>query len=138
MRSLLIKGSTVLAAALIAGCAATVFDGRFAWRDGWREGVVNAVGAEDDMRQRYAQRCGAEAKEAARFARIRFIEMGKARMQTVAVPRDSALQVGDLVYVKVFDCAGQAIQRAAPKTSAAMDAEGKARIPMGAHGVPVA
>jgi hypothetical protein len=114
----MVKGLVLLAAALISGCASTVYEGRYAWRDGWREGVVKAVGTDDDMRRRYAQRCGAEAKQASRFASLRFVERGKARVQTVAVPKDSALQAGDPVYVKVFDCAGQAIPRTAPKTSA--------------------
>ena len=114
------KVLALLAAGLISGCAATVYDGRYAWRDGWREGVVNAVGEDEAMRHRYAQRCGVEAKQASRFARIRFVEMGKARMQAIAVPKGSALQAGDPVYVKIFDCAGQAIPRTAQTRSAAM------------------
>lgn len=113
MRHLLTRRFALLAAGLVSGCAATVYDDRYAWRDGWREGVVDAVGEDDAMRQRYAQRCGAEAKLASRFARIRFVEMGKSRMQTIAVPKDSAVQAGDPVYVKIFDCAGQALPRTA-------------------------
>ncbi len=135
MGSSLIKGLTLLAAVLISGCAATVYDGRYAWRDGWRAGVVNAVGEDDAMRHRYAQRCGAEAKQASRFARIRFVEMGKARMQTIAVPKDSALQTGDPVYVKIFDCAGQAIPRTRQTKSAAITSEKRVLTP-GDAGVP--
>lgn len=123
MGNSLTRGLALLAAGLISGCAATVYDGRYAWRDGWREGVVSAVGEDNGMRHRYAQRCGAAAKQASRFAKIRFVEMGKARMQTIAVPKDSALQSGDAVYVKIFDCAGQAILRTAQATSAAMTGE---------------
>jgi len=112
--------AALLAAGLISGCANNpVYEGRFPWEAGWREGAVEAVGEDDQLRNRYAQRCKPEADRADRFARIRYTQMGKPRWQTVTVPKDSTLNVGDLVYVKVFDCAGQAVPRAAQKKSAA-------------------
>ncbi|TWO68021.1 hypothetical protein FN976_24065 [Caenimonas sedimenti] len=122
------KLAALLTAGFISGCASnSVYEGRYPWDAGWRKGSVDAVGEDDQMRARYAQRCKVEAAQAARFARIRYIEMGKARMQTVAVPKDSTLTVGDLVYVKVFDCAGQALPRDAPTKSGVRAVAGMAR-----------
>jgi hypothetical protein len=104
----------LLAAGLISGCANNpVYEGLFPWEAGWREGAVEAVGEDDQLRQRYAQRCKLEAAEAARFARIRYTEMGKPKWHTVAIPKDSTLKVGNLVYVNVLDCAGQVMPRVA-------------------------
>ena len=110
------KLAALLAAGLISGCASNpVYEGRFPWEAGWREGAVVAVGEDDQLRNRYAQRCKLEAARADRFAQIRYTQMGKRKWQTVTVPKDSTLNVGDLVYVKVFDCAGQAVPRAVQK-----------------------
>lgn len=108
----------VIAASFVSGCASnTVYEGLYSWDAGWRKGSVDAVGEDDQLRARYAQRCRDEAAQAARFARIRYIQMGKAKLQTVALPKDSTLAVGDLVYVKVFDCAGRAVPRTEPTKS---------------------
>lgn len=112
----LMKLAALLAAGLISGCAnSPVYEGHFPWETGWREGAVEAVGEDDQLRHRYAQLCKLEVAQAARFARIRYTEMGKPKWQTVAVPKDSTLKVGDLVYVKVLDCAGQVMPRVAQK-----------------------
>ncbi len=111
----LMKLAALLAAGLISGCANNpIYEGRFPWEAGWREGAVEAVGEEDKLRHRYAERCKLEAAQdsTARFARIRYTEMGKPKWETVTVPKDSAIKVGDLVYVKAFDCSGQAMPRA--------------------------
>lgn len=114
----LMKLAALLAAGHISGCANNpVYEGRYPWEAGWREGAVEAVGEDDQLRHRYAQLCKLEAAQVARFARIRYTEMGKPKWQTVTVPKDSTLKVGDLVYVKVLDCAGQAMPRAAQKKS---------------------
>ena len=122
----LIKLAALLAAGLISGCANNpVYEGRFPWEAGWREGAVEAVGETDELRDRYAQRCKLETAQdsTARFARIRYTEMGKPRRQTVTVPKDSPLKVGDQVYVKILDCAGQAVLRSVQKKSAAAQVE---------------
>lgn len=125
----LMKLAALLAAGLFSGCANNpVYEDRFPWEAGWREGAVEAVGENDELRHTYAQRCKIEAAQdsTARFARIRYTQMGKAKRQTVTVPKGSALQVGDLVYVKVFDCAGQAVPRAVQKKSVAAQEENTA------------
>lgn len=122
----LMRLAALLAAGFISGCANNpVYEGRFPWDGGWREGAVEAVGADDELKHRYAQRCKLEtAKDStARFARIRYTEMGKPRRQTVTVPKDSPLKVGDQVYVKILDCAGQAVLRSVQKKSAAAQVE---------------
>lgn len=132
MNHLQTKFWALLAAGLISGCANNpVYEGRYPWDAGWREGVVNRIGEEDDLRRRYAHRCQAEASHPStvRFAAVRWVEMGKARSQTVTIPKDSTLKVGDLVYVKVLDCAGRAVPRTMPKRSAAAPYRDQARFP---------
>ena len=121
MNHLPTKFSALLAAGLISGCASnSVYEGLYPWNAGWREGVVGRVGQDDDLRRRYAYRCQAEASKsrAVRFAAVRWVQTGKARSQTVTIPTDSTLKVGELVYVNVFDCAGQPLSRTMPKRSA--------------------
>ncbi len=128
----LTRFSVLLAAGLISGCASNpVYEGRFPWEAGWREGAVSGIGEDDEFRRKYAQRCKAEAAQpsSVRFATIRWTQMGKPKWQTVTVPKDSSLKVGDLVYVKILDCAGQAIPRTAQKTSATGPAQTQALKP---------
>ncbi len=121
MENLVVKGVTLLVAGLLSGCATPVYEGRFSWEAGWREGAVEAIGEDERLRLRYAHACKREAAQdsTARFARIRYKEISRTKWQVVIVPKDSALKVGDLVYVKVLDCAGQAVPRTAQKKSAA-------------------
>lgn len=131
--------SALLAAGLISGCASNpVYEERYPWNAGWREGVVTSVGIQDELRRRYAQRCEAEAARSApvRFATVRWIKMGKGTSQTVTVPIDSTLKVGDLVYVKVFDCAGQAVTRTMQQKSAAPQDQTHGKLPLETHGRP--
>ena len=39
-----LNATALLAAALLAGCANVVYEGRLSWKDGWREGWVTDVG----------------------------------------------------------------------------------------------
>lgn len=137
----LTKLSVLIAAGLISGCANNpVYEGRFPWEAGWREGVVSGIGEDDEFRRKYAQRCKTEAAQPStvRFATIRWTQAGKPKWQTVSVPKDSTLKVGDLVHVKILDCAGQAIPRIAQKTSAAAHDETQGLMPTGARGLPPA
>lgn len=134
----LTKFAALLAAGFMAGCANNpVYESRYPWEAGWREGVVSGIGEDDEFRRKYAQRCKAEAAlpSTVRFATVRWTQMGKPKWQTVTVPKDSPLKVGDLVHVKILDCAGQAIPRTAQKKSAAAENETQALMPTGAWGL---
>ncbi|MBK8358595.1 MAG: hypothetical protein IPL15_06185 [Comamonadaceae bacterium] len=46
-----LNATALLAAALLAGCANVVYEGRLSWKDGWREGWVTDVGKGLQLRE---------------------------------------------------------------------------------------
>ena len=102
-----IRIATPMLAMVLSACATTpVYEGRLPWREGWREGVVEAVGDSDHLKSRYRQSCSTEApmRTTDLLARVRWRQVGHARWWTVVVPQGTELKVGDAVYVNVASC----------------------------------
>lgn len=99
-------------AALLSGCAAPVYEDRFRWTDGWREGVIEKIGKDERTERWYLQSCGdAAAAPAKRYASVRLSQTGKSKSWIVAMPEGSELRVGDAVYVNVSSCSARAVPR---------------------------
>ena len=70
---------TLLASAVLTGCATPVYEGRFAWKDGYRTGVVTRTGLDELTRSRYEWQCGfpAPRQSVDDFAVVRWKEVGR-------------------------------------------------------------
>jgi hypothetical protein len=98
-------------ASLAAACAmeGRLYEGRFAYEDGWRVGkITHVVGATEAIGERSSKDCrlgaSAEGHGARTFARVS-LQWGRYYRSIVAmVPRDERVCVGEEVYVDYQDC----------------------------------
>lgn len=108
-----VLGSVITA---LAGCA-TVYEGRYDWKEGWRKAEVVDVALASEMERPRFYECvrGAQPHQLAstRFAVVKYIEMSRTRRRAVPLQPGSTVREGDAVYVRVTDCATQPAPRPA-------------------------
>ena len=102
---------------VISGCASSVYQGKYAWDDGWRQGKVTAVGTGVPFAEKVGGNC---TKEGAflpqqRYATIRYTMGSRGSWRkvpiasneisrTVPIASDSHWKVNDLLYINISDC----------------------------------
>lgn len=92
---------------LVAGCASSIYEGRYAWGDGWRQGKVTAVGEGPVFAKELAKNCKVDSERPSasqRYATIRYTRMSRSSWRIVPVATDAHWKVDDLLYVNVLDC----------------------------------
>ena len=108
-----------LAVLLLAGGCATLYEGKYAFGDGWREARVTQVaegrslsrGATFDCRKR------SPVKDGEFFARVEYSFSARVKLTYIVPVRDaSAIQANDLVYAKVGDCGVALVPRRPPSS----------------------
>lgn len=108
-RALLIaKLVTVGAAGLLAGCASTVYEGKYAFHDGWRRGtvvkVVNGAELERPGFWNCTRRMTEDERRGADVAVISYRRMSRSSTYAVALPSGSRLQPEEKVYINLNTC----------------------------------
>lgn len=106
--------AALLAAGFMSGCANTANDGRFSWEDGWRQGVVTAVGEGPIFAEKQANSCKnakLTSQQATRYVTIMYRPVTGRIWITVPVPADVSLKPDDSVYVNVSDCSKRVERR---------------------------
>lgn len=89
---------------LLAGCANSLYEGRYAWGDGWRLGRITATGVGAGFQNKLAKNCTAPLSVDQRFVTVRLGESGRGFWRTVPIPTKSSWSVGDWLYINVLDC----------------------------------
>lgn len=108
------RACAVLTFALCA-CTGPVYEGQYAYDDGWAIGHVAESGAPQSIRERASKDCrlGAIAQGMAShdFARVEY-QRGRAYKSIIAiVPAGMKLSAGDSVYVNFQDCFAELVPR---------------------------
>lgn len=104
--------AAALAMLLLSGCASAVYDEKYSWADGWREGKVNHFVWGDKAVQKYESTCkGMQAEPTDRFAVVIHRNHNQPRWSTVKLPTNTTIKVGDNVYVNVLNCREPLIAR---------------------------
>lgn len=110
---------------LLAGCA-TVYEGKYGWRDGWREGEVVRVQTASEMDRPRFYRCvrqaTAEQLTSTRFVEVKYRQMSRANFSAVPLGAGQSVRPGDLVYVKVGDCKTPVVPRRTVSTQESANA----------------
>ena len=101
-----------------SACAPIYLQGKYAYEEGWREGVVTDVGLGEEINV-YANRdCRSELSpeqmRKTRFARVRFNSARDRHSQIVPLVEPAAVAVDDVVIVKTNDCS-QALVAQSPR-----------------------
>lgn len=116
---ILVARAGIAFAALAAGCATQVFEGRLPWADGWRKATVVAIGSGADMARKLADNCSSAFPldtANAQYVTVSYRNGGHRLRRTVPAIGTSAFGVGDRVFVNVDDCA-MPLERAASRGS---------------------
>ena len=98
-----------------SGCA-TVYEGKFAFSDGWRKATVEEVASSTQLSGTAASDCreGASISQLRdnRFALVAYAESGHLRRRIVVLPLQPRIQAGNAVYIKLRSCSGEIALRA--------------------------
>ena len=99
------------ALALLSGCA-TVYEGRYAFRDGWRDGTVAAALSPEQLDAQRVTRCKGPVSQADdAWVVVRYVRTGHSTTCAVPAPR-GRFGVGQNVYVNPGRGCAEAIVQA--------------------------
>lgn len=106
-------------AALLTGCATptTVFEGRYAMRDGWHRATVHRTVSDAELPALLRPDCldsSASARAAPAWVIVDYRPAGRARRAAVPVQDTTRHASGTPVYVQVQGCQRALAPRAAP------------------------
>ncbi len=105
-------GGAVLAA--LSGCASSVYEGKYAWEDGWREAKVVRVGPSAGLGGRHSTDCRygqASQPQSERYVVLSYRNMSRERRAVVPAPADIDVQVGEPVYANIRSCVASTVVR---------------------------
>lgn len=94
-----------LACLTISGCSTPVYEGRYAWSEGWRVGRVTKLVPADEFFRMSGTRCRqTELRPTDQVAVIRWRQVTRAREHFAKVDPDSGTAIGDVVYFNAREC----------------------------------
>jgi len=103
---------TLLAMLMIGGCASPVYEEKYAWTEGWREGRVNRLTLGEEAVRKYRASCSeARVESTDRFAVVEWKQHERRRWFTARLPKDANATVGDEVFVNILNCQEPVISR---------------------------
>ena len=109
------RTASVALAVGLAGCVGPVYEGQYAYDDGWTVGHVAEIGPASSIRERSSKDCrlGAIAQGLGNrtFARVAYHRGRLYRSIVSVVPQGTQLTVGDSVYVNYQDCGAEIVLR---------------------------
>ncbi len=102
--------AALLAAAALSGCASSIYEGKYAWDDGWRRAAVVRVGQASELGGRHFSDCRykmmpEQLASFNRFVVVSFPYMSRQRRGVVPLAANAAEpKPRDLVYANVRLC----------------------------------
>jgi hypothetical protein len=106
---MMMKTVLLLAAAFallaISGCSTPVYEGRYAWSEGWRTGQVTRIVPAEEFLKTGRIGCPHLARDPAdHVAVIKWRQVNRVRWHFARVERGSSIAVGDGVYFTPWKC----------------------------------
>lgn len=110
----------VLAAGLLAiavtGCA-SVYEGKYDWKEGWREGTVVQIGTASELGKPQFSDCReklpAQQVASGQFASVSYSHMTRKRRRVTPLQAGESFRPGEEVYVNVSSCTAPLVHQAA-------------------------
>lgn len=97
---------------VLSGCA-TIYEGRYAFSDGWRKAQVEEVGMASTLRGSALSDCRSTATTeqlaTGTFALLAYADFGHLKRRIVALPSHTRFEAGDAAYVKLRSCSGDVV-----------------------------
>lgn len=101
--------------AALSGCASAVYEGKYAWDEGWREAKVVRLAAASELGGRHSSDCRYRAPQgvapADRYLVVSYRDMSRTRRAVVPVAPADSFVSGQPVYVNVRECSASLIVR---------------------------
>lgn len=94
-------------ALIVTACASVVYEGKYSWKDGWREAKVEKIGLASDLGDRSFFDCRhkmAPGQASGRFAILGLQHMGRHRHQIAPLDATWEPAKGDEVLTNVRRC----------------------------------
>ena len=89
----------------ISGCTTPVYEGQYAWSQGWRVGKVTKLITADAFLEAGGSHCQQmELVSSDRIAVIQWRQVTRTRGHFAKIDQASGIAVGDEVYFNAFDC----------------------------------
>jgi len=98
---------SLLTVLLLTGCAGIVYEGRYAFSDGWRPGRVTAVGEGPMFTENLHESCKIEKhqpSDSQRYVTISYSRGSHLAQRSLPVAKDASWKKDDLLYLNVLDC----------------------------------
>jgi hypothetical protein len=96
------------AACLLLPACATVYEGKYAWSDGWRAAEVVQVTTPAQMQRPHFHECVRKAAPGtagtSKFAVVEYRQMSRTKRRAVPLQAGQSFVPGDPVYVQADDC----------------------------------
>lgn len=103
------------AACLLLPACATVYEGKYAWSDGWRAAEVVQVTTAAQMERPHFHECVRKAAPgtagASTFVVVEYRRMARKQSRAVPLQAGQSFAPGDLVYVDADDCSTPLVSR---------------------------
>lgn len=95
----------ILALLNVAGCSTPIYEGRYAWSDGWRIGKVSRLLSADEAAEIRGVRCpGASKSPAGRIVVIKWRQVNRTRWHFALLHTGTNIAPGDEVYFNALGC----------------------------------
>lgn len=111
------RGLLAISLVALAGCASSLYEGKYEWSEGWRKGEVIKVQTAAEMERPRFYECVRNASPqqlaTGTFAVVKYKRMSRTQRRAVPLQPGEKVRVGDAVYVKVDDCTTQLVARTA-------------------------
>lgn len=93
----------------------TVYEGKYEFNDGWREGVIQQIGSASDIAVPQFSDCrenlSAQQLATTRFALVAYRRMGRMQRNVVPLQANDVSSAGQAVYMNVADCKAKLVAR---------------------------
>lgn len=113
-RSSFHPGFALPAVLLLAGCG-TVYEGKYAFGEGWRKAEVVRIGAASQISRpdffECIRKASPEQRANGQFAILEYMNMGAMKRRALPLAPEQQLQVGAKVYANMDRCDGRIERR---------------------------
>lgn len=99
----------------LAGCASTIYEGKYGWSEGWRKAEVIAVQTAAEMERPSFYTCvrnaSPEQLATTRFAVVKYLQMSRTQQRAVPLQPGDIAAVGEAVYINATNCSTPLVHR---------------------------
>ncbi|MDP3857759.1 MAG: hypothetical protein Q8Q73_08375 [Stagnimonas sp.] len=102
-------------ALIVTACASVVYEGKYPWKEGWREAKVMQVGTSTEIGKPQYSDCRGklppEQVASGQFASVLYSNMSRRHRRVLPLQPGDAFRPGEEVYVNVTSCTAPMVRQ---------------------------